>query len=110
VPLARSDNTLDMDCRYPYGRSATVDKNRETASSQNQAIAGDARKRASGTARLLHELYRMRVTTKNPMIGIARKIRIARSRAGGCAWIPPCGAAKAGRRPNSGLCRAMTAS
>jgi hypothetical protein len=75
-----------MDCRCPYGRSATVDKNRETASSQNQAIAGDARKRASGTARLLHELYRMRVTTKNPMIGIARKIRIARSRK---SWPAP---------------------
>jgi len=88
-----------MDCRYPYGRGATVDKNRESASSKNQAIAGDARKRASGTARLLgplnvrRELYRMRVTTKNPMIGIARKIRVARSRVGGCAWIPPCGAA-----------------
>jgi hypothetical protein len=28
-PLARSTSTLDMDCRYPYGRGATVDKNRE---------------------------------------------------------------------------------
>ena len=52
-PLARSNNTLDMDWRYPYGRGATVDKNRETASSKNQAIAGIARKRASGTARVL---------------------------------------------------------
>jgi hypothetical protein len=39
-PLARSNNTLDMDCRYPYGRGATVDKNREIAGSRNQAIAG----------------------------------------------------------------------
>jgi hypothetical protein len=88
-----------MDCRYPYGRGATVDKNREIASSKNQAIPGMLEKRASGTGRLLgplnvrRELYRMRVTIKNPMIGIARKIRIARSRVGGCAWIPPCGTA-----------------
>lgn len=98
-PLARSNNTLDMDCRYPYGRGATVDKNREIAGSRNQAIPGDAGKRALGTGRLLgplnvrRELYRMRVTIKNPMTGIAMKIRMARSRVGGCAWIPPCGAA-----------------
>jgi hypothetical protein len=116
-PLARSNNTLDMDCRYPYGRGATVDKNREIAGSKTRRSQGMLENAASRTARVWgplnvrHELYRMRmrVTTKNPMIGIARKIRIARSRVGGCAWIPPCGAAKAGRRPNSGLC-AMIAS
>ena len=97
-PLARSNNTLDMDWRYPYGRGATVDKNRETASSKNQAIAGMPGTRVGHSPRVgafecRRELYRMRVTIKNPMIGIARKIRIARSRVGGCAWIPPCGAA-----------------
>jgi hypothetical protein len=77
-----------MDCRYPYGRGATVDKNREIAGSRNQAIPGDAGKRALGTGRLLgplnvrRELYRMRVTIKNPMTGIAMKIRMARSRVG----------------------------
>ena len=39
-PLARSNNTLDMDWRYPYGRGATVDKNRETASSKTGRSQG----------------------------------------------------------------------
>jgi hypothetical protein len=97
-PLARSNNTLDMDWRYPYGRGATVDKNRETASSKIGRSQGMLGTRVGhsprvGPLNVRRELYRMSVTSKNPMTGIARKIRIVRSRVGGCAWIPPCGAA-----------------
>jgi hypothetical protein len=63
-----------MDCRYPYGRGATVDKNRETAGSKTQAIARDARKRASAAARLFEHLAGCRAQCSRDHVECWRRV------------------------------------